>query len=271
MNEKITLFLNSDLLENYLIGATSKKEAELVETYISKYPEVEHAYNTLQHNLEIVSKYHAVEAPASVLENVYNAIAEETEDTPVLPLKVKTRRRAVFLRYTSIAASLIAVIFAGASSIFYIQNQELKEENQVVVDEIFDLRSDIDMNNKKLDELMAQFKQLNNPETQKYVIKGNNRAKNLKTVAYINPKEKTSMIDVVSLPQLPKEQCYQIWAELEGKMVNLGILDEADRQLRAIPYTENALGLNITIEPKGGNTNASLENSVAEISLKSRD
>ena len=76
------------------------------------------------------------------------------------------------------------------------------------------------------------------------------------------------MIDVVSLPKLPEEKCYQMWAELQGKMVSLGILSETDRQLKSIPYTENALGLNITIEPKGGNTVASLENSVAEISLQ---
>ena len=115
---------------------------------------------------------------------------------------------------------------------------------------------------------MSQFMELNDPNTYKYIMQGNNRAKNLKTVAYINPKDKTSMIDVVSLPQLPEQQCYQIWAELQGKMVSLGILTDADRQLRAIPYTENALALNITIEPKGGNTTASLDRMVAEIDLQ---
>ncbi|WP_066221296.1 anti-sigma factor [Formosa haliotis] len=269
MNEKIHKFLNSGLLENYLIGATTAKETELVETYISKFPEVENAYNQLQHNLEIVSKYHAVEAPSSVLDKILHTI---DNDTPVIQLQpeLETKQKPWF-KYYSIAASVVAILFACASFIFFSQNVELKKENQIVVEEIFDLRSDIEMNNKKLDNVMAQFKQLNNPETQKYIIKGNNRAKNLKTVAYINPKDKTSMIDVVSLPDLPQEQCYQIWAELNGKMVNLGILDETDRQLKSIPYTENALGLNITIEPKGGNTNASLENSVAEIELNSRE
>ena len=75
------------------------------------------------------------------------------------------------------------------------------------------------------------------------------------------------MIDVVSLPKLPEEQCYQIWADLQGQMVSLGILNETDRKLINLPYAENALALNITIEPKGGNTVASVENSVAEISL----
>lgn len=262
MNEKITTFLNSGLIEKYLLGNTTSIETEMVESYISKYPEVQNAYNTLQYNLEIVAKSNAVEAPRSIL----NAILDELDEKPVVQLKTTKKYKKWYK--LSVAASIIAFLFAGTSSLFYQQNQRLNKENQVVVDEIFDLRSDIAANNKKLDNVMHQFKELNDPNTYKYIMQGNNRAKNLKTVAYINPKEKTSMIDVVSLPKLPEEQCYQIWAELQGKMVSLGILTEADRQLKIIPYTENALGLNITIEPKGGNTVASLNNMVAEIDLQ---
>ena len=262
MNEKIITFLNSGLLEKYLLGETSSEETEHIESYIARHPEVENAYNTLQFNLEVVAKSQAVEAPKSLLNN----ILDELDEKPVVQLNPAKKYKK--WHQLSIAASVAALIFAGQSFYLHSKNQKLSEENQVVVDEIFDLRSDIEMNNKKLDDIMYQFKQLNDPETYKYIMQGNNRAKNLKTVAYINTKSKTSMIDVVSLPQLPEEQCYQIWAELQGKMVSLGILNETDRQLRAIPYTEDALGLNITIEPKGGNTVASLENSVAEIQLK---
>lgn len=262
MNEKINTFLNSGLLDKYLMGTTTVAETEQVETYISKYPEVQNAYNTLQQNLEIVAKSNAVEAPKHILDDILEAL----DDAPVVALKQRGRYKKWYK--LSIAASVAALLFAGTSYIFYNQNQKLSEENQVVVDEIFDLRSDIEMNNKKLDAVMEQFKRLNDPNTYKYIMKGNDRAQNLKTVAYINPKEKTSMIDVVSLPKLPEEQCYQIWADLQGKMVSLGILSETDRQLKRIPFTENARSLNITIEPKGGNAVASLENSVAEINLQ---
>ncbi|TXG35714.1 anti-sigma factor [Seonamhaeicola maritimus] len=262
MNEKITTFLNSGLLEKYLIGETTSAETEMVETYISKFPEVQNTYNTLQYNLEIVAKSNAVEAPKHILNN----ILEELDDAQVIKMNTK-RTQKLWYKYT-VAASVVAILFACTSYLFYNQNKQLSEENQIVVDEIFDLRGDIEQNNKMLDNVMRQLLKLNNPETAKYIINGNDRAKDLKTVAYINPKEKTSMIDIVSLPELPEEQCYQIWAELQGKMVNLGILDKADRQLRAIPYTEDALALNITIEPKGGNDIASLENKVAEISLQ---
>lgn len=262
MNEKITTFLNSGLLEKYLVGNTTSAETEQVESYISKYPEVQNAYNTLQYNLEVVAKANAEEAPRHILGNILN----ELDDAPVLTMKQKRSYKTWHVM--SIAASVAAVLFAVTSFVFYNQNRKLSKENQTVVDEIFDLRSDIANTNSKLDNVMQQFKQLNDPETYKYIIQGNSRAKDLRTVAYINPKEKTSMIDVVSLPQLPKEQCYQIWAELQGKMVSLGILSETDRQLQRIPYAENARGLNITIEPKGGNTTASLDKSVAEIELK---
>ncbi|MDN3666001.1 anti-sigma factor [Algibacter miyuki] len=261
MNEKINIFLSSGLLEKYLLGDTNSVETEQVESYISKYPEVQNAYNTLQDNLEMVAKVNAVEAPKFILDT----ILDELDEKAVITLQPKKRYKSWY-KYT-VAASVVALLFAGTSYFLYDQNKNLSEENQVVVDEIFDLRGDIEQNNIMLDNVMRQLLKLNNPETQKYIISGNERAKNLKTVAYINPKEKTSMIDVVSLPELPEEQCYQIWAELQGKMISLGILNEADRKLMNLPYADNALALTITIEPKGGNTVASVENSVAEISL----
>ena len=262
MNDKITTFLNSDLLEKYLIGQTTSVETETVESYISKYPEVDQAYNNLQNQLELVAQSQYVKAPKSNLKSDLNKMDEET---PVVQIKQPKSSKKWF--QLSIAASVIAIMFASTTYIFYQQNQLLKIENQKIADEIYDRLDDLDQKNMRLDEIMRQMNQLNNPETEKYIINGNNRAKNLKTVAYINPKEKTSMLDVVSLPQLPEEQCYQIWAELEDKMVNLGILSEGDRQLKSIPYTEDALALSITIEQKGSTLSATKENSVAEITL----
>lgn len=253
-------FITSGLLDKYLVGETTSKESLEVEYYISKSKGIEAAYKTLQNNLELVAFANAKEAPKYILSNILEAIDEK----PVVALKQKSR--APWILY-GIAASFIAALFAVASFYLYTQNQALLNENHTIVDEIYDLRSDITNNNSKLNALSKQFSQLNNPETAKYVLKGNKRAKNLQTVAYINPKEKTSMIDVVSLPSLPQNQEYQIWAAMQGKMVNLGILNETDRRLQQIPYTEDALGLSITIEQKGKAPSISTETPVAEIEL----
>jgi hypothetical protein len=57
-----------------------------------------------------------------------------------------------------------------------------------------------------------------------------------------------------------------MWAEVNGEMVNLGILkDFRDKdQLLALPYGEKALGY-ITIEPQGGNSTPTVQNIVANI------
>ncbi|MCC1483975.1 RNA polymerase subunit sigma-70 [Winogradskyella immobilis] len=258
MEEKLHTFLQSGLLEKYLVGDTSIAENLEVEHYIESYKEVSDAYNKLQTNLEIVAKTNAVEAPLGVLNNVLEATKKDPK-VIVIP-QHKTS-------WYSIAATITAFLFAGSSLYLYLKNQDLNSENQVVIEEIYDLRSDIDQNNSQLSKLSSELNKLNNPDTQKYVLNGNERAKDLKTVAYINPIDKTSMIDVISLPKLPEEQYYQIRAEFEDKMVSLGYLDDSERRLRSIPYLEDALALSITIANKNGES--SLEDKeVAEISLK---
>ena len=258
MEKEVHDFLKTGLLDKYLIGATTTLENYNVEAHIAKYPEIKEEYDILQVQLELAARSHAINPPAHTLDNILKII-----DQPVVQLHAQ--RKIPF--WFSIAASIAALIFAGSSYIYYNQNKNLVNENNTIVEEVFDLRNDINNNNDKLDAVMRQLMKLNNPETQKYVLRGNERAKDLKTVAYINPTDKSSLIDVVSLPKLSEEQCYQMWANLQDRMVNLGILDVNDRKLQSVPYIEDALSLSITIEPKGGNEKGSLENAVAQILL----
>lgn len=259
MGKKLQQFLESGVLKKYVVGEATNEEIELVEQHLSNYTEIQEEYEILQDQLEISARSGAVLAPDFVLDKVMT----ELDENPVIALS--TRRRLPF--WYGAAASVVALLFAGTTYFFYDYNKSLMGENDTIADEIFDLRSDIENNNEKLDAVMRELLRLNNPETQKYVLRGNDRAKELKTVAYINPIDKSSLIDVVSLPDLSDEQCYQMWAQVNDKMVNLGILDKVDRKLRSVPYIENALSLSITIEPKNGSGIANLDNEVAEIPL----
>nr|WP_321222168.1 RNA polymerase subunit sigma-70 [uncultured Psychroserpens sp.] len=265
MEKKIHTFFQSGLLDKYILDETSASESLQVEHYIDTYPEVESEFLRLQNHLQILAKADAVEAPKFILDNILNEIEEK--ETPVVQLET-TRRKTPWY---SIAASIVALLFAGTAYTMYEQNQALLEENQVVVDEIFDLRSDIDINNQKLDDVMRQFMKLNNPETEKYVLRGNARAKNLKTVAYINAVEKTSMIDVVSLPHLEKDEFVEIYAQIEDKFVSLGILDPSDKKMQTLPYMENALGLSLRIGSNKNSADDASEEAVAEIELKTKN
>jgi anti-sigma-K factor RskA len=260
MEKEVHDFLESGLLDKYLIGATTVSETHKVEAYIAKHQDIKEEYEILQVQLELAAMSNAINPPSHTLDAIVKAI-----DNQSVVHQIHKQRKIPF--WFSVAASVTALIFAGSSYMFYNQNKSLLDENNTIAEEVFDLRSDIEKNNDKLDRVMRELMRLNNPETQKYILRGNERAKDLKAIAYINPIEKSSLIDVVSLPELSEEQSYQMWAKLQDKMVNLGILDVNDRKLLSVPYIENALSLSITIEPKGGNENASLENAVAQILL----
>jgi hypothetical protein len=264
MEKKLQTFILSGILDRYIIDETSTLENLKVEHYIDTYPEVKNAFLRLQDHLEIVAKVNAKEAPKFILDSI---IHNSDNDKPVINSKIAPRKTPWF----GIAASIIALLFAGTSYTMYQQNQLLVKENQVVVDEIFDLRSDIANTNKNLEDVRLQFLKLNNPETEKYVFRGNARAKNLKTVAYINPIEKTSMIEVFSLPQLDDDQYFEVHAKLKEKQISLGRLNPSKRNMQSLPYTENALGLSIRIGTNKEGAESLDQEPIAEIELKSKN
>ncbi len=250
MKEKIKIFLDTDLLEKHLLDATTPLEKLQVERYIALYPEVRKTYNELQDNLEKFAEAYALKAPEGLKEKILNTI------------KAQNTSKRKFMRY-AIAASFIAMLFAGVSYFFYKQNQSLQDENSMVTNQIKLLEADM---KERLEDVRNQFIVLNNPQTKKHSVIGNKKAKDLKAVAYVNPVKKLSYINVQNLPHLEEGQCLQMWAEVNGKMINLGILKEVGSKdnLLALPYAENAFGY-ITIEPKGGNETPTIDNIVANI------
>jgi len=251
MKEKIRIFLDTDLLEKYLLGTTTLEESMQVERYIAMYPEVRKTYDELQANLETFAKLYALKTPEGLKAKILNRV------------KAQNTGRRKFQRY-AIAASIAALLFAGSSYFFWNQNQNLQDENVIVNNKIRTLEEDM---KEQLEDVRNQFIVLNNPQTKKYAVNGNKKAKELKAVAYINPVKKLSYINVRSLPNLPDNQCYQMWAEVNGEMVNLGVIKNVDDKdhLRPLPYAENAVGY-ITIEPQGGNDTPTVQNIVANIS-----
>ncbi|MEM7484740.1 MAG: anti-sigma factor [Bacteroidota bacterium] len=250
MKEKVRLFLDSDILEKYLLGDASKEESLKAERYITMYPKVRDTYMKLQENLEAFAKLYARKTPEGLKQIILHSAKKE---------RVATRK---LFRY-AIAASVAILIFAGSAVFFWNQNQNLQQENTLVSNKMKNLEETM---KNQLEDVRNQFIVLNNPDTKRYAVKGKKEAKELKAVAYINPVKKLSYINVSNLPELPEDKCFQMWAEVNGELVNLGVIKQLEDKdnLLALPYAEKAIGY-ITIEPEGGNTSPTVQNIVANI------
>ncbi|WP_299211741.1 anti-sigma factor [uncultured Dokdonia sp.] len=252
MNERVKIFLDGDMLERYLMDTTSPMESKEVEYYIEKYPEVKKTYIELQENLEEYATSFAVPAPVELKDKILQQV--QSRPKPAIP----------FLAITACAAT---ILFGIMTFMIWRQNQELLDDRRLTTELIEDLNNDIVSNRQTLQSVEEQFMILNNSSTEKYVLRGNTRARKLETVAYVNMLEKKSYVHVVALPELPDDQVYQMWAGVDGQMIPLDILKITKENLVEIPYEERMASLNITIEPKGGSKEATVDNLVANISF----
>ncbi|MCF8715862.1 anti-sigma factor [Joostella atrarenae] len=259
MKDEIKIFLESDLLERYMIGETTHEEEVRVEHYLDTYPEVQQEYEVLQENLELYAKAHAKQAPISVKEDVLAQLKSETKE-------LNAPKKGI--PWYFVAACITTFLFGATTITLWKQNKLLSNEKSTIATQIDNLKSDIINTNSKLENMKSKYAVLNDPETRKYVIYGNERAKNLRSVAYINPKEKISAINVLSMPKLPEDKEFKMWAEVNGEMVSLGVLEKADRKLMSLPFQDNASNYKITIESKGNNDFASIDSEVANIKIE---
>lgn len=252
MSDRVSHFLESDMLERYLMGSTSPIESQEVEHFIAKYPKVKATYIELQENLENYAASYAVEVP----KELRSKILKETRSKPKRALPI-----------LAITACLVAALFGLVTAMIYNQNQELLEDRLLTSNLLENLNEDIVSNRQMLQSVEEQFMILNSTATQKYILKGNIRARKLEAVAYVNQLEKRSYIHVNSLPELPDEQVYQMWASVDGNLVPLEILKVTKDNLVEIPYEERMASINVTIEPKGGSKVATQANEVATINF----
>lgn len=115
MKEKVKIFLESDILEKYLLGDTTKEESQKAERYIAMYPEIRETYDMLQKNLETFANMYAKKTPEGLKEIILASAKKET---------MVSKK---YMRY-AVAASIAIMIFAGSSLFFWNENQTLQEK-----------------------------------------------------------------------------------------------------------------------------------------------
>ncbi len=97
-------------------------------------------------------------------------------------------------------------------------------------------------------------------QTEKIVLAGVPEKPNAKALVFWNKENKHVMLSEVSLPETPKNMQYQLWAIVDGKPVDAGMLDlDAEGKLLEMKTIESSQAFAITLEPMGGSASPHLE------------
>ena len=254
MKEDVKQFLESSLLEEYVLGIIDPEQVPEVEKYIRESREVQSVYNDLQEQMELLAKKAGIPPPPGTKEAI---IVEIDRTHPIV------KKPLNYHRWWSVAATLAALVLSVWLLQLNTQQASLKRDMAKLGSEFAALQNKYEQ--QQLQE--QQWKVLAGVDMEKYRLSGNEKAPELELVAYWNEEVQASFLHLLSTPELPKGKCLQLWADVDGEMISVDILPKEPGQIVSIPFKKDATSLNITIEPEGGSEHPTVADLVANVAI----
>lgn len=246
------------ILEQYILGELDATQQLEVEALLKTDTELSEYVSSLEKSFETIAFENAIEPPKHTKDALFSQISE-TEKVITL------QKRPVNKWYIGIAASFAAFLLVS-TYLLYSQLQDVKSELQIVNNERETINEDLKNLRQNYDTINTWYAAITNPDAEQFVLKGNQLAPDAKIVSYVNHKDKTVVINAQQLPEIDENHDFQMWADVDGEMINMGIIPK-NQQMLAMTYIENAESLNITIEPLGGNDHPTVERLISNVYL----
>lgn len=261
-------YLESGILELYILGDLSKEEMLEVEKNAMNYPEIRSELSEIENALLNYALSNSIQPSEALRKKVLNSL----DGTPLKEIPVNTINPAsnttVFYKYAfaaSVALLLMSIILLinlnnklndSNSQLAIMQSENQKFTNQVnyIDRELTDTKNAL------------QFYQ--NPASYKLVtLKGSVNAPQASMLVAFNADKQEVMIDLSTLkmPTNDEKHQYQLWAMVDGKPVDLGVFDAANDStgMKKMKSVKDAQAFAVTLEPRGGSINPTMDQMMA--------
>ncbi|MBC7722059.1 MAG: anti-sigma factor [Pedobacter sp.] len=252
-------YISSGAIESYVLGIADAQEAVEVQQLSSQYPEIKQAVADFEASLEMAAFANATLPAASVKERLMFALQDEfaapivaTEPATIDTLPVAETaivRNMKPLRYMA-AASVILLVASAALNIFFYSKYTIANE-QIVA--LLNERNTLTADNQTMQvKYLDNLRLFSDTNVIKVSMKGvAGKESNLATV-YWNNKTKDVYLLANQLPKAPSDKQYQLWALVDGKPVDAGMVSVDCNGVCKVKNILNAQAFAITLEKKGG-------------------
>ena len=269
----IKKYIDSGILENYVLGLVSETEAQAVERNLLQFPELKTELNKIEDALATYAQAKAMPMPAGLSTSILQSIQEmESDPSPTSNTATTGMQPQVAIPKTNnllpiiLGVALLGSLLGGF--FLYQQKQELQiqlTQAQTQFNDLNDrmvtLQLSCDEKDGTIERLQEQITILRNPAYKPISMKGTDKAPNVEAIVYYNPADGKSYLDIGNLPTAPSDRDYQLWAIVDGTPTDMGIFDltAAAGGLVEVPHIRNPQAFAVTLETKGGNPAPNLD------------
>ena len=269
----ISAYIDSGILEEYALGVVSPQEKQEVECLTQVYPELKAELELIEKALEQYALQHGVPAPSRVKTNIFAqmkfgpvvAAASPDATAPVREEYDDTTTAAAPTRplwaTLAVAASVLFAILGLWAAYEYGAARAENEELAAQVETLNERTNTLEQRAEYNEALAANYR---NPDVKIVRMPGLEKAPDSEVTALWNQKTNEVLLDVQNLPEPPTGKQYQLWTIVDGKPVDMGMLDDdfEGKLLKMKNSDPNAAAFAITLEDDGGKPSPTMDQMV---------
>ena len=252
-------YIASGILEAYVLGSVTPQEKQEVECLSKIYPEIKTELTAIEETMETYAKMHEVKPSAQLKSKIFAQMNfdEEVEESssPLESNKEEVIEREVRVipmwSKVAVAASIVFGLLFGWT---YQNSQKISKELAETK-----VQMDGEVSKKAMAEsVLALYKDNKNVPME---LKGVEKSPESKVMAFWNKETEEMKLMVENLPAAPKGKQYQVWGIVDGKPVDMGMIDlNFENKILAMKVPKgNIAAFAITLEKQGGSPTPTLE------------
>ena len=248
-----TEIISSGLLEMYVIGAASIEESAQVELLRSQYPEIDEEIINIEKAFEAYAFANAVTPSSSVKNELFSSLNFTNQPTnssePVQSAKVVQMSSP--LRSVAAAAAVLLLIGSTVLNFFYYNKY------QDVNGKYAESQQQIASLNQHLTEVDKDLSIVQSKYSEPVSLKGLEAAPDAGAKIFWMKNTGEVYVDPTNMPMAPAGKQYQLWAIVDGKPVDAGMITSKDGKKYSIQKMKSfgkAQAFAITLETEVGNT-----------------
>jgi anti-sigma-K factor RskA len=232
-------YISSGIVESYVLGLTSDEERREFEQLCLQYPELVQARTAFELSLENQAMENAVAPAAGLKQKIWNEIKGEAK---VVSMQAPVRK-INWLKYVAAASVILLVGSIYFNIALSNKNKKLSREYDNTMNELSNIRKEV--------EVLTG----GNPEIKMASLKGMEKSPQSYTTVYWDTASHDVYLLINNLPKPPSDKQYQLWALLDGKAIDLGMISDdyfikKNHLLLEGKKVQNAQAFAITLEKK---------------------
>ncbi|PTQ99590.1 anti-sigma-K factor rskA [Mucilaginibacter yixingensis] len=269
MVEDVKAYIESGILELYVLGEVTAQEKAGVEDMALKHPAVKAELNEIERSLELYAAAQSIEPSEALRDRVLNSLLTNLADDHTFPSRKAPEEPAKVAQlpaakpnnfYKYAFAACLALLLVSVAALINIYSKL-----QVSNDKLLAMSAQNQRFSKTVSYQQDQLDMFRDTAYHMIRMKGQAKSPASSMMVAWNPEAKKVMIDMASakLPVNDSTHQYQLWAIVAGKPVDLGVFDmkpDSAEAMKVMKSVDAPQAFAVTLEPHGGSVNPTLSN-----------